>query len=70
LLVDTQGTDPDAAATRVALLALGKYLGLTIDLSNVDSATSQTKKVLESFGLIKNIQDEKKKEEEALRWYI
>jgi uncharacterized protein len=70
LLVDTQGTDPDAAATRVALLALGKYLGLTIDLSNVDTATSQTKKVLESFGLIKNIQDEKKKEEEALRWYI
>ena len=70
LLVDTQGNDPDAVAAGVALSALSKYLGLNIDLSNVDSAASQTKKVLESFGLIKNIQDEKKKEEEALRWYI
>ncbi len=70
LLVDTQGTNPDAAAAKVALSLLGKYIGLTVDLSNVDSAAAQTKKVLESFGLIQNIQDEKKKEEEALRWYI
>jgi uncharacterized protein len=70
LLVDTQGTDPDAAAAKIALSTLSKYIGVTVDLSNVDVAASQTKKVLESFGLIKNIQDEKKKEEEALRWYI
>ena len=70
LLVDTQGTNPDSAAAKVALSTLSKYIGVTVDLSNVDSAASQTKKVLESFGLIKNIQDEKKKEEEALRWYI
>ena len=68
--MDTQGTDPDAVAAKVALSTLSKYVGITVDLSNVDSAASQTKKVLESFGLIKNIQDEKKKEEEALRWYI
>jgi uncharacterized protein (TIGR00162 family) len=49
LLVDTQGTDPDAAAAKVALSTLSKYIGVTVDLSNVDSAASQTKKVLESF---------------------
>jgi predicted ATP-grasp superfamily ATP-dependent carboligase len=70
LLVDTVGMYPDAIATRVALTALGKFLNLTVDLSQVDAAATQTKKMLESFGLIKNIQEEKKKEEESLRWYI
>jgi uncharacterized protein len=70
LLADTQGSDPDSTATKLALSTLSKYLNLKVDLENVESAASQTKKVLESFGLVKNIQDEKKKEEEALRWYI
>lgn len=70
LLVDTVGMVPDANATRVALAALGKYLKLSVDLSGVDEATNETKLRLESFGLIRNIQDEKKKEEQALRWYI
>jgi uncharacterized protein (TIGR00162 family) len=70
LLVDTVGMVPDANATRVALTALGKLLNLTMDLSQVDAAADQSKKMLESFGLIRNIQEEKKKEEEALRWYI
>ena len=70
LLADTVGNYPDATATRVALSALGKFLNLTVDLSRVDAAADQTKKVLESFGLIHNIAEEKKKEEEALRWYI
>jgi uncharacterized protein len=70
LLVDTVGMDPDANATRVVLTALGKFLNLTVDLSQVDVAAGQTKNMLESFGLIKNIREEKKKEEEALRWYI
>ncbi len=70
LLVDTVGTFPDANATRVALAALTKYLGLTLDLSKVDAAADETKRMLESFGLIRNIAEEKKKEEEALRWYI
>ncbi|XES76240.1 MAG: PAC2 family protein [Candidatus Bathyarchaeia archaeon] len=70
LLVDTVGMVPDAAATRVALSALGKHLGLELDLSGVDAAAAQTKRLLESFGLIRNISEEKKKEEEALRWYI
>jgi len=70
LLVDTVGTFPDAKATNVALTALSKYLQLTIDLANVDDATSKTKKMLEPFGLIRAIQEEKKKEDQALRWYI
>jgi uncharacterized protein (TIGR00162 family) len=70
LLVDTVGTFPDAKATNVALTALSKYLQLTIDLANVDDATSKTKAMLEPFGLIRAIQEEKKKEDQALRWYI
>jgi proteasome assembly chaperone (PAC2) family protein len=52
------------------LTALGKYLKLSVDLSTVDAAADQTKKMLEAFGLIRNIQEEKKKEEEQLRWFI
>ena len=70
LLVDTVGTYPDSNATRFALTALTKYLGLTLDLSKVDAAADETKGMLESFGLIRNIAEEKKKEEDALRWYI
>jgi uncharacterized protein (TIGR00162 family) len=70
LLVDTLGMYPDANATKVALVALGKFLSLQVDLSEVDAAADQTKKMLEAFGLIRNIQEEKKKEEEQLRWYI
>jgi uncharacterized protein (TIGR00162 family) len=70
LLVDTQGVEPDANATKVALNALGKHLNMVIDLSGLDTAVAQTKKILESFGLIKNLHEEKKKEEDALRWYI
>jgi predicted ATP-grasp superfamily ATP-dependent carboligase len=61
---------PDVNATKVALAALDKFLNLKTDLSKVDAAAVQTKKTLESFGLIHNITEEKKKEEDALRWYI
>jgi uncharacterized protein len=70
LLVDTEGMFPDVNATRTALIALNKFLNLTVDLSTVEDAAKETKRLLESFGLIRNIQEEKKKEEEALRWYI
>ena len=70
LLIDTVGMYPDAVASRVALEILSKYLGLTLNLSEVEATTSQTKKLLESFGLVRNIAEEKKKEEEALRWFI
>jgi uncharacterized protein (TIGR00162 family) len=70
LLVDTLGTSPDANAARQALIALGKYLNLNVDLTKLDSTADQTKKTLESFGLIRSIAEEKKKEEQQLRWFI
>ncbi len=70
LLVDTLGMYPDANATRHALTVLGKYLNLNIDLSRLDATVDQTKKILESFGLVRNIAEEKKKEEQQMRWFI
>ena len=69
LLVDTQGMYPDVNATRYALSILGKYLKMDINLSNLDQAADQTKKILESFGLIRTLREEKKKEEQ-MRWFI
>ena len=70
LLVDTLGMYPDANATRYALTSLGKYLNLNIDMSKLESVAEETKRTLESFGLIRNIVEEKKKEEEQMRWFI
>ncbi len=70
LLVDTLGMYPDAVATKQALIMLNKFLKMNVDLAKVEAAADHTKKLLESFGLIRNIQEEKKKEEQALRWFI
>jgi uncharacterized protein (TIGR00162 family) len=70
LLVDTLGMYPDANATRHALTVLDKYLNLSVDLSKLDATVEQTKKTLESFGLVRNIAEEKKKEEQQMRWFI
>jgi hypothetical protein len=70
LLVDTPGMDPDVNAARYALNALGKYLNLNMDLSTLDETCGEIKKILESFGIIRSITEEKKKEEEQLRWFI
>ena len=70
LLVETLGAYPDANATRHALTTLNKFLKVNIDLSKLDSAAEQTRKTLESFGVIKNVIQEKKKEEQKFRWFI
>ena len=70
LLVDTLGTYPDVEATRTALLILNKLLDLNLDLSNLDLAAEETRKVLQSFGLIRNVGEEKKREEQQFRWFI
>jgi uncharacterized protein (TIGR00162 family) len=70
LLVDTLGMYPDANAARYALTTLGKYLGLNVDLSKLDATAEDIKKILEAFGLIRNLAEEKKKEEQQLRWFI
>jgi hypothetical protein len=70
LLVETLGTYPDANAARHALSVLSKFLNLNLDLSRLDVATEKTQKILESFGLVRNVQEEKKKEEQRFRWFI
>ena len=70
VLVDTLGMTPDASAARCALTTIGKYLGLDVDLSRLNESMEQTKSALESFGLITNIAEEKKKEEQQMRWFI
>jgi len=70
LLVETSGAYPDAKATRYALTALNKFLKMNIDLSKLESTAEETRKILESFGVIKNIVEEKKKEEQKFRWFI
>jgi predicted ATP-grasp superfamily ATP-dependent carboligase len=65
------GAYPDADAARVSLQALNKYLGLNVDLSRLDAAAEETRKVLESFGLLRTgMTEEKKKEEQPFRWFI
>ena len=70
VLVDTLGMYPDANATRYALTTMGKYLNLNVDLSRLGATVDQVKKALESFGLIREIVEEKKKEEQQMSWFI
>jgi uncharacterized protein (TIGR00162 family) len=70
LLVETLGTHPDANATLYALSALNKHLNLNVDLSKVNATAENTKKSLESFGLLRSFGEEKKKEEQEFRWFV
>jgi len=70
LLVDTLGMNPDANATRYVLMALNKFLNMNVDLSKLDEAAQETRRILESFGLIRTVGTEKKKEEQQFRWFI
>ena len=70
LLVDTPGMNPDVNAARSALNMLGKYLNLNVDQSKIEESGFEIKKTLESFGIIRSITEEKKKEEQQLRWFI
>jgi uncharacterized protein (TIGR00162 family) len=70
LLVETLGTYPDETAARTVLPPISKLLNVSLDLSRLESATEETKKTLESFGLIRSYTQEKKKEEQQFRWFI
>ena len=70
LLVETLGTYPDVNATRHALSVLSGFLKLDVDTSKLDTAAEKTQKILESFGLIKTIREEQKKEEQQFRWFV
>jgi replication initiation and membrane attachment protein DnaB len=49
---------------------MSKLLNISLDLSRLGSATEETRKTLESFGLIRSYTQEKKKEEQQFRWFI
>lgn len=70
LLAETLGLYPDANAARQALSALCKFLNMKVDLSRLDLAAEKTGKILKSFGLIKTVAREKKKEESQPRWFV
>jgi len=70
LLVDTLGLFPDGNATRCVLGVLGQFLGLEVDFGGLEVSVEETKRVLDSFGLIRSLSEEKKKEEQQMRWFI
>jgi len=70
LLVDTLGMNPDVNAAEHAIIMLEKYLKFDVDLAGIDDSGEEIKKMLEAFGLIRSITEEKKKEEQQLRWFI
>lgn len=70
LLVETQGMYPDSKAAKYALNLLNEYLTLRIDLTDLNKTTDYTKKLLEDFGIIRKISEEKKREDQQMRWFI
>lgn len=70
LLVETLGTYPDENGARAVLISMSKFLNVSLDFSRLESSTEETKRTLESFGLIKGVTQEKKKEEQPFRWFI
>ncbi|MCW4025517.1 MAG: PAC2 family protein [Candidatus Bathyarchaeota archaeon] len=70
LLVDTPGMNPDVTAAKYALTTLGKFLNMEINMAGLEESGNQIKKMLEIFGLMRSITEEKKKEEQQLRWFI
>ncbi|MCL2642867.1 MAG: PAC2 family protein [Candidatus Bathyarchaeota archaeon] len=70
LLVDTPSMNPDVNAARYALMTLFKFLNFTVDLTNLEQTGNEIKRSLELIGLLKSISEEKKKEEQQLRWFI
>jgi len=69
LLAETLGFYPDASAAREALKAVNKMLHLNVDMDRLDSAAEATRGILESFGMVTQPVQEKRKEE-PYRWHV
>jgi len=69
LLAETLGFYPDASAARQVLTAVNKMLNLKVDMNRLDSAAETTREILESFGLVAQPAEEKRKEV-PYRWHI
>jgi predicted ATP-grasp superfamily ATP-dependent carboligase len=61
---------PDSKAAKYALNLLNEYLNLKVDLTDLNKTTDYTKKLLEDFGIIRKISEEKKREDQQMRWFI
>jgi len=69
LLAETLGFYPDASAAREVLNAINRMLHLKVDMNRLDAAAETTREILESFGLVAQPVEEKRKEE-PYRWHI
>jgi hypothetical protein len=69
LLAETAGFYPDAQAAHATLKPLCEMLHLNLNLNRLDVAAEATKKILESFGLLEQPLEERRKEEE-FRWFV
>jgi uncharacterized protein (TIGR00162 family) len=69
LLAETPGFYPDTEAARQALNAINKMLHSTIDLNRLDVAAKTTRDILESFGMVSQPPEEKRKEE-PYSWHV
>ncbi len=69
LLAETPGFYPDVSAARQVLNAVNKMLNLKVDMNRLDAAAETTREILESFGLVAQPAEEKRKEE-PYRWHI
>jgi len=69
LLAETAGFYPDASAAREVLSATNKMLKLNVEMERLGAAAEKTREILESFGLVARIPEEKRKEE-PYRWHI
>ena len=69
LLAETPGFYPDASAARQVLNAINKMLHLEVDMNRLDAAAETTREILESFGLVAQPTEEKRKKE-TYRWHI
>jgi uncharacterized protein (TIGR00162 family) len=69
LLAETPGFYPDTEAARQVLNAINKMLHLTMDMNRLDVAAKTTRDVLESFGVVSQSPEEKRKEE-PYSWHV
>jgi hypothetical protein len=69
LLVETLGTSPDESAAAVVLASVSKFLNISLDLSRIGATAEETRRILESFGLIRSFTQERR-EEQPFRWSI
>lgn len=69
LLAETPGFYPDLAAARQVLNAISKMLHLTVDMDRLELTAKITTDILESFGLVFQPQDEKRRKERH-SWHV